>query len=94
MENKKETLEYAESESMVLATYLDALCNNQMLILPKAIKKFGRVGIAAAKEELKQMHDRMCFWAMAVHELPRREKEPRGVDVEQRRQDDKTCFQN
>ena len=76
---KEETLEYEEHESQMLAVYIDALCHNQQFILPKAIKEFGQDGIAAAKSELKQMHDRTCFRAMAVAELTRQEKE-RAMD--------------
>ena len=50
-----------------------------MLILPKVIQKFGEDRIVAAKSELKQMHDRTCFWAMAVSELVCQEKE-RALD--------------
>ena len=79
VEDPKESLRYEESEAQWLATiisrYTDGECHNQMYVLPKAAKKFGAEGIQAAKNEVRQMHERRCFKAMAVAKLIRMEKE-------------------
>ena len=54
-------------------------CHSQLLILPKAIKIYGQEGVGAAKKEVKQMHERKGFRAIAVEELTRQEKE-RAMD--------------
>ena len=52
-----------------------ASCNTQMFLLNKGLKKFPLKGVSAVKAELKQMHDRTCFRAIAVVELSRRERQ-------------------
>ena len=46
-----------------------------MFILPKAVKEFGTQGVHAAKKEVKQLHERRGFRAIAVAELTRQEKQ-------------------
>ena len=43
-------------------------------MLSRGLKEFPLKGVDAAKEELKQMHSRGCFKAIAVKELTRQEK--------------------
>ena len=49
-------------------------CHMQQMIMQKGIKAFAPDGEPAAEEELRQMHSRTCFWAIALVELARREK--------------------
>ena len=83
VEDPKHTLEYDDNEARVLASFIDehlsGHCHSQQFILQKAIKKFGSQGVRAAKDEVKQLHGRTCFKAIAIAELTRREKE-RAMD--------------
>ena len=76
-EPEERTLEYTEDESKVVANIIVGLmrkCHMQQMIMQKGIKAFAPDGEPAAKEELRQMHSRTCFQAIAVAELARREK--------------------
>ena len=46
-----------------------------MYLLKKGIQNFAGDGIKAAKSELKQIHERTCWRAMAVAELTRRDRQ-------------------
>ena len=74
-EEKDKTLDYAEHEAGVVGGFLLKHCFGQMHIMQKGIKVFGERGVSAAKEELKQLHDRTCWRAIAVRELARQERE-------------------
>ena len=65
-------LKYIPGEEKVVA---QALCHAQLYILQKGIKIFGERGTQAAKSEVKQLHDRVGFRALAVKELTRQERE-------------------
>ena len=67
---EEKSLDYVDAEAQYLAQ-----CFTQMLILPKAVKEFGTQGVQAAKKEVKQLHERKGFRAIAVEELTRQEKQ-------------------
>lgn len=74
-EAKEKTLDYAAYEAGVVGGFLIKHCFSQMYIMQKGVKVFGARGVSAAKEELKQLHDRTCWRALAVKELTRQERE-------------------
>ena len=49
-------------------------CFAQKFMFAKGLKEFGSKGPPACKAELKQMHQRLCFKAIAVAELTRQER--------------------
>ena len=53
---------------------IKAKCHGQLLNLRQGLQEFGAEGVAGAKAELSQMHDRAGFRAIAVAELTRRER--------------------
>ena len=70
------TLLYEKGKVKVVATIMNCLkeqCNSQLFNLKKGLKEFAAKGVAAAKSELSQMHDRSGFRAISVAELSRRE---------------------
>ena len=67
-------LEYEGKEARVIAEKIQKVFVQQHL-LPRAIKVFGPEARKAGRSEVKQLHDRTCFRAMAVAELTRREKQ-------------------
>ena len=72
-----ESLQYKSHKAAVLSNFISSIPESshaQMYILQKGIKKFGAKGVKAAKEELRQIHDQVCFRALAVKALTRRER--------------------
>ena len=68
--NKEEELQYSGEEARVLASFIQYAHVNSQLIMPRAIRKYESTdGKRAAKAEVKQLHDRVCFRAIAVSEL-------------------------
>ena len=68
-----EGLVYSDAEARVLATYIQYAHVNYQL--PRALRKFGAEGQRAAKSEVKQLHDRTCFRALAIAELTQKERQ-------------------
>ena len=71
--NEQEALSYTDAEARVIVCYIQHTYVNMQL--PKALQKFGSEGQNAAKAEVKQLHDRVCFKALTVSELTKQEKE-------------------
>ena len=74
VEDIDDCLEYEGREARLIAEKIQKVFVQQHL-LPRAVKVFGPEARKAGKSEVKQLHDRTCFRAMAVAELTRREKE-------------------
>ena len=74
---KEKSLEYSEQETEIVAHILTKYCKEcfvQQYMLGKGLKVFPDDGPTACKIELKQMHERQCFKAIAVAELTRQER--------------------
>ena len=74
-DSKEKTLCYEAQEAGVVGGFIMKHCFSQMYMLHKGVKVFGNEGVAAAKDELKQLHNRTCWRAITVKQLSRRERE-------------------
>ena len=75
--DETKSLEYLETETEIVAHMLTKHrkeCFAQQYMLGKGLKVFPDDGPTACKVELKQMHERKCFKAIAIAELTRRER--------------------
>lgn len=54
--------------------YLRGKCFVQQFNLRKGLKEFGDEGVNSSKAELQQMHERMCWRAVAVKDLTIKER--------------------
>ena len=62
------------TSSMSDRALVKAKINAQLYLLGKGLKKFGEAGEKASKTELAQMHHCICFRALVVAELTKKEK--------------------
>ena len=70
--------EYDYEESWVMCLYMDHFNTHtsfaQQYLLQEGLKRFGEKGRAAVMKEVKQLHDRVCFTPIKLHEMSREEK--------------------
>ena len=71
---ESDSILYGTNEVKVVGQTMLKYCFTQMYIHKKGLEKFKSEGVQAAKSELKQMHDRTCFCALAVAKLTRHEQ--------------------
>ena len=72
---------YDDYETKIVALLLNQMreecqvqVHSQQFGLRRGLKEFGAEGVKACKEELRQMHSRVGFKAVAVAELTRQER--------------------
>ena len=72
--------EYPESETQVIAMFMDEINKYdevsfaQQYLLHEGLKRYGREGRFAAKKEIKQLHDRVCFRPIDVASMTKEER--------------------
>ena len=72
--------EYPESETQVIAMFIDEINKYdevsfaQQYLLHEGLKQYGKEGRSAAKKEIKQLYERVCFRPIDVASLTKEER--------------------